>query len=70
MILGLLYSLPPFQFKDRPGAGLWSNWLGHGVLTYFAGWYGANYGASQEVLLQGILFSLSAGFANGAVYLA
>jgi 4-hydroxybenzoate polyprenyltransferase len=68
-ILGFLYNFKPFSLKDRPIGGLWANWLGHGVLTYFAGWYAANYNATINELGYGLLFSLSAGFANGAVYL-
>lgn len=67
--LGYLYSFSPFPLKDRPWGGLWGNWLGHGVITYYVGWYAANYGCSPEQLLQGIVYALCAGFANGAVYL-
>jgi len=68
IILGWLYSFGP-TLKDRPWGGLWGNWLGHGVITYLVGWYGANYGCSYEELAKGIFYSLCAGFANGAVYL-
>ncbi len=69
IILGYLYSFSPWPLKDRPWGGLWGNWLGHGVVTYLIGWYGANYGCSIETLGEGVLSSLAAGFANGAVFL-
>ena len=69
LILGVLYSAPPFSLKDRPWGALWGNWLGHGVVTYLVGWYGVNYGASIDDITLGIFYSLTAGFANGAVYL-
>lgn len=69
LVLGFFYSYSPFPLKDRPWGGLWGNWLGHGVITYYVGWYGANYGCSTDELLWGVFYSLSAGFANGAVYL-
>ncbi len=68
VILGWVYSFGP-SLKDRPWGGLWGNWLGHGVVTYLIGWYGANYGCSSEELVKGVVYSLCAGFANGAVYL-
>jgi 4-hydroxybenzoate polyprenyltransferase len=68
-IMGYLYNFDPISLKDRPWGGMWANWFGHGVLTYFAGWYVVNYGATGSQLIEGALFSLSAGFANGAVYL-
>lgn len=72
-LLGFGYNLPPFSFKDRPWGGTWANFMGHGVITYYAGWYGAQLDrglvVSQQELLWGLLFALSAGFANGAVYL-
>jgi len=69
VVLGYLYSFSPWPLKDRPWGGLWGNWLGHGVVTYLVGWYGANYGCSPDHLWVGIASSLAAGFANGAVFL-
>ncbi len=68
-VLGYAYSFPPFSYKDKPVAGAVANFLGHGVLTFYVGWYGANSGAEGDSLLSGWLYALSAGFANGAVYL-
>jgi 4-hydroxybenzoate polyprenyltransferase len=66
-VMGFFYNLPPFKLKDTAWGGFLANWFGHGVLTYFAGWYvGQNF--SQPIIF-GFLFALSAGFANGAVYL-
>ncbi len=69
IILGYFYSFSSSPLKDRPWGGLWGNWFGHGVVTYYVGWYGANYGCAPEQLIDGVLFAFSAGFANGAVYL-
>ncbi|MCL1945995.1 MAG: UbiA family prenyltransferase [Chitinivibrionia bacterium] len=72
-ILGFFYNCPPFKLKDRPWGGFLANCFGHGILTYYAGWYAGAINTSQilsvESALLGFLFSLSAGFANGAVYL-
>ncbi len=68
-LLGFMYNLKPFSLKDRPWGGLWANFMGHGVITYFVGWYATNIGARGDELLWGGIFALSAGFANGAVYL-
>lgn len=66
-IMGCFYNLPPFKLKDTAWGGFLANWFGHGVLTYFAGWYvGQDF--SQPIVF-GFIFALSAGFANGAVYL-
>jgi len=38
LILGICYSIPPFQFKSRPGLDLLLNMLGYGGLSFFIGW--------------------------------
>jgi len=78
--LGFLYNCPPFKLKDRPWGGFTANALGHGMLTYYAGWYvslistqSCGVDASSVFVgipMVGFLYSLSAGFANGAVYLS
>lgn len=72
-LLGFGYNIKPFSLKDRPWGGTWANFFGHGVLTYYVGWYAAllesGTSATTEELLWGCLYALSAGFANGAVYL-
>jgi len=77
-ILGFLYNCAPFKLKDRPWGGFIANALGHGMLTYYAGWYATQIGATADgvnlshafgIPMIGFLFALSAAFANGAVYL-
>ena len=70
LLVGVLYNLKPFSLKDRAWGGMIANLLGHGVITYLVGWYGAKDGSvTAQHLLHGVLVSLSAGFANAAVYL-
>lgn len=69
MILGVFYNLPPFSLKDRPIGGTVLNFLGHGVFTYLVGFYAARLGTGMH-WYEGLIPSLSAGFANAAVYLA
>lgn len=38
LILGLCYSIPPLQFKSRPGLDLIVNTIGYGWLAFFIGW--------------------------------
>ena len=79
-VLGFLYNCAPFKLKDRPWGGFIANALGHGMLTYYAGWYvtllspttsGVNLAHYHlfGIPMIGFLFALSAAFANGAVYL-
>jgi 4-hydroxybenzoate polyprenyltransferase len=70
LILGYLYNMPPFSLKDHPLGGVAANFLGHGVLTYLAGWYGAQFLEPNVQILSGVFYSLAAGFANAAVYTA
>jgi 4-hydroxybenzoate polyprenyltransferase len=37
-ILGIVYSVPPFRFKSRPGLDVMTNALVYGSLTAYAGW--------------------------------
>ncbi|MDR0304874.1 MAG: UbiA family prenyltransferase [Chitinispirillales bacterium] len=76
-ILGFLYNCPPLKLKDTAWNGFFANWFGHGVLTYYAGWYigqisfadGVDFSQIPGFPAIGFLYALSAGFANGAVYL-
>jgi len=80
LALGFMYDLPPASLKNRPWGGTIACFLGHGVLTFLVGWYAARFTADPEfawslrdgvrldVLAQGFLPSLSAGFANAAVF--
>jgi len=81
LALGVLYDLPPANLKDRAIGGMTANFIGHGVLTFLVGWYALRSGfgmpwgflqrSSGDVshLVNGLLPSLSAGFANAAVYI-
>jgi 4-hydroxybenzoate polyprenyltransferase len=71
LIVGILYNLPPASLKDRPVGGVAANALGHGVITFLAGWLSAKGGGAlaPELMAAGLLSSLAAGFANGAVFL-
>ena len=71
LIMGVLYNLPPVLLKDRAWGGVIANLIGHGLITFCVGWYAANFekGGSLTLILKAVSFSLSAGFANAAVYL-
>lgn len=73
LLLGVLYNLPPIQLKNNPLGGVCADALGHGMLTFLAGWYLA--GTQQDTggiitLTTGLLSGLSPTLANAAVYLA
>jgi 4-hydroxybenzoate polyprenyltransferase len=72
LLLGIFYNLPPANLKNRAIGGVVANALGHGMLTYLVGWYLVNSSTpiSADLIMKSILASLSATFANGAVYLA
>jgi len=72
LTLGVLYNLPPVCLKNRAWGGVIANFLGHGILTYLVGWYAANFECevSPSLIKKGVIASLSAGFANAAVFLA
>ena len=73
LLLGMLYNLGPVALKNRAWGGTVANFLGHGVLTFLVGWYAAKlaYGVpvTRELLLTGLVASLSPGLANVAVFL-
>lgn len=64
MILGILYSVPPFKFKGRPIFDLLSNSSGYGMLAFSLGWVT---GAPFSKLT--IIYSLPYFFAVGAVFI-
>jgi 4-hydroxybenzoate polyprenyltransferase len=73
LLLGALYNLPPIHLKNNPFGGVCASALGHGMLTFLAGWYLA--GAQQNAggiiaLTSGLLSGLAPTLANAAVYLA
>jgi 1,4-dihydroxy-2-naphthoate octaprenyltransferase len=60
MILGILYSLPPFKFKARPFLDLLSNAVGYGVVAFCVGW--CSYGKfSKSALLYAIPYFWAVG---------
>lgn len=69
--VGILYNLPPAKLKDHAIGGAVANLVGHGVITYLVGWYAAksDVAIDRSFLLHALFVSLSAGFANAAVYL-
>lgn len=72
LFLGFLYDLPPFELKNHAWGGVIANSAGHGVLTFLVGWFLSKTHSefSLELLKTGLLSSVAAGFANGAVFLA
>jgi 4-hydroxybenzoate polyprenyltransferase len=64
MVLGFLYSAPPFAFKNRPFGGLLMNALPYGSLTFLSGW-SMNHNLSTEA----VFFSLPYMLAVAAIYL-
>jgi 4-hydroxybenzoate polyprenyltransferase len=71
-VTGALYNLPPASLKNRAVGGVAANALGHGIVTYLVGWMAAKSGQdiTASMISSGLISSLAAGFANGAVYLA
>lgn len=53
LILGIMYSTPPFQFKGKPFIDAISNGLGYGILAYLAGWASAT-----PIIALSLLYSL------------
>jgi 4-hydroxybenzoate polyprenyltransferase len=72
LFLGALYNLPPVQLKNSAIGGIAANALGHGMLTFLAGWFitRINVPFDPTMLLTGIVSSLAPALANAAVYLA
>ena len=71
LILGILYNLPPANLRNRAWGGVIANFIGHGVITFLVGWYVANIKSDLTVIAfsRGLVASLTAGFANAAVFL-
>lgn len=72
ILLGFLYNLPPIQLKNSALGGILANALGHGMLTYLAGWCIArgNEPFNAAILTAGLISGLAPTLANAAVYLA
>ena len=64
MIFGIIYSTPPFSFKNKPIGSLILNAFAHGNMAFLGGW-AMNYSLSTKSLL----FSLPYMFAVAAIYL-
>ena len=64
LILGAMYSVPPFQFKARPFIDALSNGAGYGILAYLAGW-----AAATPITISALLYSLPLFFFVIAVFL-
>ncbi|MBN1979946.1 MAG: UbiA family prenyltransferase [Chitinivibrionales bacterium] len=71
LLLGVLYSVPPFELKNKAWGGMVANFLGHGVITYLVGFYAAfmHQTTGFSVLWHGLIPSMSLGFAIIAVFL-
>jgi len=71
LLLGVLYNQPPVALKNRAWGGVIANFIGHGVVTFLVGWYAADFAAGLHwhSVQRGLLGSLTAGFANAAVFL-
>jgi len=68
LILGYVYSAPPWRLKDRAFAALVANALAHGSIVFLFGWLSAHDGALVDRAAVA-LGSLPYFFAVGAVYL-
>lgn len=72
LLLGVAYNLPPLSLKNHALGGVLANSLGHGALTFLAGWYTARYPAdlTSELITTGLIAAIAPALANGAVFLA
>jgi chlorophyll synthase len=68
LVLGFLYSAPPWRLKDRAFAALVANAMAHGSIVFLFGWFSAHDGTHVDYAATG-LGSLPYFFAVGAVYL-
>lgn len=64
IILGVMYSAPPFRLKDRSIPALLANATAHGSLVYLCGWC-----LSERSIGAGLEASLPYFFAVGAIYI-
>ena len=63
-LFGIIYSVPPFKFKDRPISDFVINALGYGFLNFSIGWL-----TQRPLSIQTILYSLPYIFAVGAIFI-
>ena len=66
LLLSVLYSAPPFRFKERPGLDLLTCMIGAGVLCSLAGWAAA--GATRP-LSELVWWFVIVALGTGAVYM-
>lgn len=64
LILGICYSIPPFQFKSRPGLDLLLNMIGYGSLSFFIGWT-----VDKDISQSMLIFSLPYFIFMAAMYI-
>jgi 4-hydroxybenzoate polyprenyltransferase len=70
LILGILYSVPPFSFSHKPVHSLVANAIGHGSLMFVLGYsYGFSMAVDESWNWLILLKSLPYALAFGAVYL-
>ncbi|MBN1759154.1 MAG: UbiA family prenyltransferase [Chitinispirillaceae bacterium] len=72
LFLGIAYNLPPLSLKNHAFGGIFANAVGHGALTFLAGWFTARYpeNISMDLLRSGLIAAIAPALANGAVFLA
>ncbi len=64
LILGIMYSAPPFKFKERPIIDFLVNGIGYGFFNFSVGWL-----SIKEFSLQTIIFSLPYIFGVAAIFI-
>ncbi len=63
LLFGILYSVPPFRFKDKPIIDFVINAIGYGFLGFSLGWL-----SQKPFSYQTVLYSLPYIFAVGAIF--
>ncbi len=61
---GVTYNLPPFLWKNKPILGLLADSLGHGLVTFLAGWI-----SITHISKEAFIYSLPMTFGNAAIFL-
>ncbi len=64
LIMAMLYSLPPFRWKDKPFLDLFLNSTGYGIVNFLAGW-----SIAKDITFSAFLNSLPYFFGVGAIFL-
>ncbi len=63
-IMGIIYSVPPFKFKDRPILDFLINAIGYGFLNFSVGWL-----CHRGFTIQTVIFSLPYIFGVAAIFI-